>query len=574
MVFYRKYRPQNFEELVGQDHVKKTLLAAFNSGKLGHAYLFTGPRGSGKTSTARILAKIVNCEAGGSALGVEGGSEKAEIAARPADARNDEAGGVPCNKCSSCLTITDGSNLDLIEIDAASNRGIDDIRELREKVKLSPSSAKQKVYIIDEVHMLTTEAFNALLKTLEEPPAHVLFILATTEVHKLPVTILSRVQRFDFKLASMDEVKLALKNICNKEDLKISEEVLTLISEISEGSFRDAVKLLDQVASAGEISLEETQALLKANDFSETLGLIEKVISSDAKAALELIQKINEKGTNIKEFTNSILKALRQILLIKSGASEIVGAEVGSGRLESLKGISEKIDQSRLIYYLENFQKSLEQLKFTSIVTLPLEVAVVKSVSGVMGQVSSDARLSTVIPASEPESRQMYSGPLVKHGMINEIASGGDSDVHWTSSPRNDGGSGGGNGGAQPEPIPSVDDIQSTDDILVITDKWTYILETIRPYNFSLEALLKQSRVKNCDGVNVVIEVPYSFHQRILEAPKSRTLLESVLADVLGKSVKVTTVLGKREMKSSELANVEVAKDDEIVRLAAEIFNS
>lgn len=210
MVFYRKYRPQNFEELIGQDHVKKTLLSAFTNGKLGHAYLFCGPRGSGKTSTARILAKLVNCENSQSAVSNQTSAklEKAESRELKADIV------LPCNKCSSCLSITDGSNMDLIEIDAASNRGIDDIRDLREKIKLAPSSLKKKVYIIDEVHMLTTEAFNALLKTLEEPPSHVLFIMATTEVQKLPQTILSRVQRFDFKQASSDEIKKALKKHC------------------------------------------------------------------------------------------------------------------------------------------------------------------------------------------------------------------------------------------------------------------------------------------------------------------------------------------------------------------------
>lgn len=558
MVFYRKYRPQNFEELIGQEHVKTTLLNAFKSGKLGHAYLFTGPRGSGKTSTARILAKIVNCEES-RGKSRESSKETEEKSPRLLTLATSDLE-IPCNKCSSCISITDGSNLDLIEIDAASNRGIDDIRELREKIKLSPSSAKFKVYIIDEVHMLTTEAFNALLKTLEEPPAHVLFILATTEVQKLPVTILSRVQRFDFKLASMDEVKLALKNIADKEELKLSDEVLGLIAQISEGSFRDAVKLLDQVASAGETDLSKIQGLLKANDFSEISGLIEKIAVSDSKGALMLIQEINQRGANIKEFTNSLLKTLRDMLLIKSGAGELVSTEVGSGRWEVLKGLSEKMELGRLIQTIENINKSLEQLKFTSLVSLPLEVAIIKSISSIKYQVSREAQAQNdserlgnqKVRISENQSSE-HSGSSDKSGFLS----------HSEFSEKQ-----------SAEPIPSVESMTSTDDVVIITDKWTYILETIKPYNFSLEALLKQTKVKNCDGVNVILEVPYSFHQRILEAPKSRTLLESVLADVLGKSVKVTTVIGKREMKASELANVEVAQDDEIVRLAAEIFNS
>ncbi|MBI2593795.1 DNA polymerase III subunit gamma/tau [Candidatus Daviesbacteria bacterium] len=543
MVFYRKYRPQNFDELIGQDHVKKTLLAAFASGKLAHAYLFCGPRGSGKTSTARILAKLVNCESQQSVVSNQSSAKKAESRELKADSE------LPCNKCSACISITDGSNLDLIEIDAASNRGIDDIRSLREKIKLAPSSLKKKVYIIDEVHMLTAEAFNALLKTLEEPPAHVLFILATTEVHKLPVTILSRVSRFDFKQASPQDLKLALTNITRKEKLKLTDEILDLIAQVSEGSFRDAVKNLDQISSYGkEISMEEARSVLKANDFSEITYLLEKIIDKDSKEALSLIQAINEKGINIKEFINSVLRTLRNILLIKNGAEEGVKLEIGTGRWEILKMLSEKINQDKLILYLENFHKSLEQLKYTTIPSLPLEVAVVKSINQLSvpgSQLSDKSQPVLVKPVSETE-KQKTDRPMP--------------DTRQLKTENRD--------------IPSVETMQTSDDAIVITDKWTYILETIRPYNYSLEALLKQAKVLNCDGANVILEVPYSFHQRILEAPKSKSLLESVLADVLGKSVKITTVLGKRVLRQEELANVEVAQDDEIVRLASEIFNS
>lgn len=550
MVFYRKYRPQNFEELIGQDHVKKTLLAAFANGKLGHAYLFCGPKGSGKTSTARILAKLVNCE---NSLLVDSETKKES---EPRE--NEKSSNIPCNLCSSCLSITDGSNLDLIEIDAASNRGIDDIRDLREKIKLTPSTLKKKVYIIDEVHMLTTEAFNALLKTLEEPPAHVLFILATTEVQKLPSTILSRVQRFDFKQATIEEIKLALKNIREKEKLKISDEILTLVAEVSEGSFRDAVKNLDLLAGYSEqASLEEAKSILQANDFSEIIALLESLIGQDSKKALNLVANINEKGTNIKEFINSILKVLRQILLIQNGAGDGIKLEAGSLKREALQSLSAKIEEGKLISYIENFQKSLEQLKYTTIPSLPLEVAVVKSAY----------RISDVVNR-EPERQLQESKSLSETNTIKAEKAVSDKQSFSTNKRQTI------NDIPNSEPIPAVKTLPTSDDAIVITDKWTYILETIRPYNYSLEALLKQAKVLNCDGTNVILEVPYSFHQRILEAPKSKTLLESVLADVLGKSVKVTTVLGKKVIKPEELANVEVAADDEIVALASEIFNS
>ncbi len=534
MVFYRKYRPQNFEELIGQDHVKNALLSAFANGRLSHAYLFVGPRGSGKTSSARILAKMVNCESQPSAVSHQ---PSARTQAESRKLKADSA--VPCNTCSACLSITDGSNMDLIEIDAASNRGIDDIRDLREKIKLSPSSLKKKVYIIDEVHMLTTEAFNALLKTLEEPPAHVLFILATTEAGKLPQTILSRVQRFDFKLATLDELKLALKNICKKEGLKLEDEIIEMIVRSSEGSFRDSVKLLDQIASFGKnLTVGEAGKLLAANDFLQITGLLKKIIDGDSKGALVMVAELNNKGTNIKEFINSILQTLRQLLLVQHDAASDVRSEAGSEKWEVLESLSSRMGESKIIFYIENFQKSLEQLKYTTIPSLPLEVAAIKSCqqSAVSNQLPNQ-NLQTISRLSqETETLKVKEPP--------------------------------------PEPIPAVETMQSTDDVVIITDKWTYILETIRPYNYSLEALLKQAKVVNCDGVNVILEVPYSFHQRILDAPKSRTLLESILADVLGKSVKVTTVLGKREVNREELANVEIAADDEIVRLASEIFNS
>lgn len=532
MVFYRKYRPQNFEQLIGQDHVKTALLSAFQNNKLAHAYLFVGPRGSGKTSTARILAKLVNCESANSKWQIADGQEAdSKTISHPPSAIR-----LPCNTCSACLSITDGSNLDLIEIDAASNRGIDDIRDLREKIKLSPSSLKKKVYIIDEVHMLTTEAFNALLKTLEEPPAHVLFILATTEVGKLPATILSRVQRFDFKLATKEQVFEVLDGIAKKEGLKIEKEVVALIASVAEGSFRDAVKLLDQVASQENMTLEETRSLISASSNDEVLEFISLVFNKEGAKALGLIQVLNEKGANIKEFTNSILRVLREIMLLKNG--------VGEG--EKLKDLVSKISDTELIKVIENIQGSLEQLKFSSIQSLPLEVAVVKS-----------AKSSSLIVNRELQNQ---TDSVKSEKTVSDVRQ----TINDKQIPKD----------LNPDPIPSVSNLQTSDDIVIITDKWTYILETIRPYNYSLEALLKQAKVLNCDGVNVILEVPYSFHQRILEAPKSRSLLESVLADVLGKSVKVATVLGKRPTKVEELANVELAQDDEIIQIAAEIFNS
>jgi DNA polymerase III gamma/tau subunit len=292
----------------------------------------------------------------------------------------------------------------------------------------------------------------------------------------------------------------------------------------------------------GDVGIDEVRLSLAANDFSQTAELIKLLINRNSKEALGLLGKMNEKGVSAKEFTTSVLKLLRLMLLLKNQAGEAVKEEVGTLKFEAVNSLVGNTDSGKIIQYIENFQAVLEQLKYTSIPSLPLEVAVIKSVSGTGYQVSNETRM-------EHRSEAIVN-PGIPEVPVAEIKT------------------------AEDGLIPSVETMRTSDDVIVITDKWTYILETIKPYNYSLEALLKQARVVNCSDSNVILEVPYSFHQRILEAPKSRTLLESILADVLGKSVRVSTVLGKREVKTAELANVEIAQDDEIVRLASEIFNS
>ncbi|MBI4038103.1 DNA polymerase III subunit gamma/tau [Candidatus Daviesbacteria bacterium] len=495
MVLYRKYRPQTLEELVGQPAVKKTLTDAFKAGKLAHAYLLVGPRGTGKTSTARILAKMVNCQ------------DK----------------NPPCNKCSMCLSITDGSNLDLIEIDAASNRGIDDVRALRENIKLVPSSAQKKVYIIDEVHMLTTEAFNALLKTLEEPPSHALFILATTESSKIPQTILSRVQRLDFKLASMTDLVQALEVVAKPEKIKTTEGALRLLAKTAEGSFRDAVKLLDQLASTGqEITERLVNEGIKVSDFQVTVELLQALAKKDSSLALSQVNQQMEKGINAKELTSSLMGFLRQLLFIKNGLGlQLVKEEVGSDKYDILLELADKLSTSEVISGLDKLQEAGEKLKVASIPSLPLEIAVVE-ICGNDNTFSKESDKNQKMDNSVED-------PQAEKGDMSELSK--------------------------------------------IKEKWTFVLETIRPFNFSLEALLRSVKIADCSNGVVLLEVPYSFHQRILEAAKSKDLLESVLSDVLSKPVKVSTVLGTRPQRIEDIANVEVAADDEIISMASEIFN-
>ncbi|MBI2315327.1 DNA polymerase III subunit gamma/tau [Candidatus Daviesbacteria bacterium] len=526
MVYYLKYRPQALSELIGQESVKKTLSNSFQNNKLAHAYLFVGPRGTGKTSTARILAKMVNCESQEPRVKSQDNNTSSSLTLATSD--------FPCNKCPTCISITDGSNLDLIEIDAASNRGIEDIRSLRDKIKLAPSSAKKKVYIIDEVHMLTTEAFNALLKTLEEPPAHTLFILATTEGAKVPQTILSRVQKLDFKLASSEELLTALKKIITEEKIDIDDEALKALIKKSDGSFRDGVKLLDQVASLGEkITAKLIEENFKSGQFEDVLDLIQSFNNKDAKAGLLNIGKQVEKGIDIKQLILSLMDSLRSLALIKNGVGEqLVKSHLTEDKYQSLVKLSGQFANQDLTKTLDLLQAALEKLKFASIPSLPLELVVVEICNG---QSDDQSELPSPVVFSAIEPQEVVVPTSV---------------------------------------IPSVASNEDNEDIIRLKEKWTFVLETIRPVNFSLEALLRSINILDCSGTSVAIEVPYAFHQRILEAPKNRDLLEGILSDILGRSIRVSTVLGSRSARREDIANIEIAQDDEIIRAAAEIFNS
>lgn len=493
-VFYLKYRPQSLDDLIGQESVKKVLLSHFEKNKLSHAYLFVGPRGTGKTSTARILAKMINCS-----------SEKNLI---------------PCNKCDACLSITEGSNLDLIEIDAASNRGIEDIRSLKETIKLSPSGKGKKVYIIDEVHMLTPEAFNALLKTLEEPPGHALFILATTDVSKVPTTILSRVQRLDFSLATLATLKLALEKIVKSEKIDIEPEALDFMIKKADGSFRDGIKLLDQFGSLEKkITVKDLLATFKTSRFEDLVELLKDLSVNKAGDSLFKITKILKEGTEVKEIILSLMDLMRDLVFIQNDlGSQLVEIKYTLDKYELLKELAGQFISGNLVKNLNILQEALTKLKFASILSLPLELAVI--------EICGEQKAQTIVP---------------KKQVIG---------------------------------IPQPANILASDDILKLKEKWNFVLETIRQNNFSLEALLRVVNLSECNGNSIIIEVPYSFHQRILEAPKNRDLLESVLSDILGRNMKIMTVLGNRPVRKEDIANVEIAADDEIIRAAAEIFNS
>jgi DNA polymerase-3 subunit gamma/tau len=350
---YRKWRPNQWDQVVGQEHVIQTLRHAVAAERVAHAYLFAGPRGTGKTTTARLLAKAVNCLT-------------EDLAERP------------CGKCEHCLAVNQGRFLDLIEIDAASNTSVEDVRDLRDKINFSPNQARYKVYIIDEVHMLSTAAFNALLKTLEEPPGHAIFILATTEVHKIPATVLSRCQRHEFRRIPVTDIVAHLRQMADGESIRISDEALTLVARQSTGALRDAISLLDQLASTGEeISLEMAQDLLGTAASQAVLGVVEALIVRQPEAGLAQIHQSLDAGSDPRQFARQIVEYLRDLLLIRMGSANQVDA-TAEVRAQMARH-AQALDNSNLLRIIRNFNQAAVDTRGSWQPSLPLEMAFVES---------------------------------------------------------------------------------------------------------------------------------------------------------------------------------------------------
>ena len=356
LVLYRKYRPVSFSQIVGQEHIVKTLMNALKMNKVAHAYIFNGVRGTGKTTIARLLAKAVNC----------------------LDLKNSE----PCNKCLACLEINQGKSMDLIEIDAASNRGIDEMRELREGIKFSPSKLKYKVFIIDEAHQLTKEAFNALLKTLEEPPSHAIFILATTEIHKVPQTIISRCQRFDFHKLTLDKIVERLDWISKQEKIKIEKPALELIALNADGSIRDGESLLGQIMSMEDknITLEEVQTILGVTDIKAIQDLVEYIVEKENSKAIFHINEISNQGHDLIQFSKSLVSYLRKTLILKidSNLARLVASELTKEQINVMINQGKKFEQVNLIKAIHLFIHAENEIKSADFQQLPLELAVVE----------------------------------------------------------------------------------------------------------------------------------------------------------------------------------------------------
>lgn len=363
LALYRKYRPKKLDDLIGQEATVEILKNAARAGKIGHAYLFYGPRGTGKTSTARLIAKLLNCEK------------------RIADEKF-RAQGEPCNECSHCKEIESGFSFDVVEIDAASNRGIDEIRNLKDQIQTAPAKGDYKVYIIDEVHMLTPQAFNALLKTLEEPPSHAVFILATTEYEKLPATITSRTQRFVFKKLPKNKIFEKLKTIAEIEKINITDDALEVVAASGDGSLRDAESLLDQLSASPEkIDLEKAEILTGRTGLKKISRLAELILQNNAKESLSYIQELNDEGVNITQLTKDLIHYFRKILSLKTNPDleKFFASELTAEEIEELKKLAALADPDRQIKFLKSLILAYTEIRYSPFPIVPLEVAIIEN---------------------------------------------------------------------------------------------------------------------------------------------------------------------------------------------------
>jgi DNA polymerase-3 subunit gamma/tau len=364
LAIYRKYRPKKLADIIGQENITAIIKNGASQGKLAHAYLFYGPRGTGKTTTARILAKIVNCQTR---------KEDAEFFKK----------GEPCNKCQACLAIDSGQALDVLEMDAASNRGIDDIKNLQEMIKTLPSLYSYKVFIIDEVHMLTTFAFNALLKTLEEPPQHVIFVLATTEYEKVPATIISRTQRFHFRKLTLKEIVSKLETILNSEKIAYSKEAIEMVAYLADGSLRDAESIMDQIISLkGEnINVQNVEDVLGKVDFAKTIGICDLLIKGDLNKSLEFLYDIANQGYNLFQFNKDITEYLRRVLALHldPNLEKMFERELAEAELKEIRKHAEGADTAKTIALIKSLITAYSQMRYNPFPIVPFEIAIIEN---------------------------------------------------------------------------------------------------------------------------------------------------------------------------------------------------
>ncbi len=517
-VLYRKYRPKNFSEMVGQEGVVDALTRSISSGNSPHALLFVGPKGSGKTTAARIFAKALNCP--------------------------NVTNGDPCGKCEICVEIASGASVDVMEIDGASNRKIDDVREIRDKISLSPSRLTKKVYIIDEVHMLTKEAFNALLKTLEEPPAHAVFVLCTTEPEKLPATIISRCQRFDFNLGVETEIKKFLEKILLMEKVTFEEEAIGMIAQYASGSFRDALSMAGQVAVFDSITLAIVEETLSKGRNKDAKDFVLAILENDGEKAISVITKLSQKGFDATEFVKGSLLFVKELMLTK-----MTTTASGSG-----------YTKEALINIYNSLDKCFQRVKYSPVTELPL-ILVVCELTDFSGATNKDLetneksekkkQVDNNLEKKVVEVDNKKSEVIVEKANLNKNTEKVFSAEVEISVPE------------------IISDQKSSDQLQTIYNNWKAILENLRSKNIYATTILRGSKPIAFDGSKVTVEVYFRLHQDKLKEVKTLKLVESAMSEILGKRVYLLINVGKKEITPTSDLSVE-----NLVEAAGEIFGT
>jgi DNA polymerase-3 subunit gamma/tau len=484
---YRKWRPQTWGEVVGQDHVIRTLQNALRANRITHAYLFAGPRGTGKTTTARLVAKAVNCL-------------HEDLASRP------------CGECKHCLAIQAGAFLDLIEIDAASNTSVEDVRDLREKINFSPNEGRYKVYIIDEVHMLSTAAFNALLKTLEEPPEHAIFILATTEVHKIPATVLSRCQRHEFRRIPTATIRTYLNRKAEAEAIKVEETAIDLIARQATGSLRDAISLLDQLASTGEqVTLAYTETVLGTATSETVQGVVKAIFAADLRAGMDQLHAALDQGSDPRQFARQVVQALRALLMIRMGNQDLV--DVGSDIRAEWEQLAPKASIDHLANAIEVFSQAASERRATWQASLPLELALVEAVGHKPGQ-----------------------------SPTGQAPSGGTQ-----TAPQSIGGEPANSSGSNPNATPGGQSSGADGDTAFkgMLGKWQDVLQAARRRSPRVQALLNSCRPLGFEAGAFVIGFSSDLLREKMEKDRNLSVAQEALEEIYGRQLRLRCVLSK-----------------------------
>lgn len=506
---YRMYRPQSFDDVVGQTHVTKTLRNAISKGKQSHAYIFSGPRGTGKTSIAKVFAKAINC------------------------LNSDD--GEPCNECEICRGITQGTNSDVIEIDAASNNGVDEIRNIRDKVKYAPSESKYKVYIIDEVHMLTTGAFNALLKTLEEPPAHAIFILATTEPHKIPPTIISRAQRFDFKAISMDQIVDRLKFVADSQSLNYDEAALEFIAKASEGGMRDALSIMDQAIAFGEEKLTLQDALNVTGSVDEAAlnELFKDVVNGDVKAAFGRYHHFISEGKEVNRLINDMIYFVRDTIMNKTSNETI--------EFDAL--IDFELDM--LYRMIDIINDTLVSIRFSVNQNVHFEVLLVKLAEMIKAQPQTVQNVATTTVATEPDNDVLLQRMEQLENELKTLKAQGVPNGGQTQQPKKPTRTVQRSKNAfSMQQIAKVLDKANKEDIKLLKDHWQEVIDHAKSNDKkSLVSLLQNSEPVAASEDHVLVKFEEEIHCEIVNKDdEKRNNIESVVCNIVDKSVKVVGV--------------------------------